>query len=157
MRRQRVRRKRRALPPLARSQGTRAFFPLTSIQRVRCWAAQAPGHPRGRIFKVNRTIHAAFRHRFHDYGAEASPLRRRYGRPIAFDPTHIEGVAIGSPADINTTPIHRKRPVFTSVGGQLMECEPDCLRGSWHHAQLWAIRGDTRTNEVGEVSELRAN
>jgi hypothetical protein len=38
-----------------------------------------------------------------------------------------------------------------------VECEPDGLGGSRVQAQLGAAKGDTRTNEVGEVRKLDAN
>lgn len=36
--------------------------------------------------KIDHTIHAAFRHCFHNYGAEPTLLRHRDGRPIALGP-----------------------------------------------------------------------
>jgi hypothetical protein len=77
--------------------------------------------------------------------------------PVALDPAHGEGFALDPPADIDATPIRRVRPVFPGVGGELVEHEPNGLRGSRLQAQLGAADGNTRTNEVGEVRELGAN
>src|SRR5258708_28441897 len=104
--------------------------------------------------KVDRTIYAVLRHRFDNYVTEPPLLRLRHGRPIALAPAHGEGVADGPPGDIDATPIRRKRPVFSGVGRKLVEREPDRLRGSRIEVQLGAVRGDTRTNEVGKMREL---
>src|SRR6266849_7662716 len=127
------------------------------LQRVRCWAGQALGHARGRVIKVDRAIQAALRHRFHNYRAEPAPLRWRYRWAIALGRAHGESVAIGPPADIDTTRIRRERPVFPGVGGEFVEREPAGLRGGRLQAQLRAVHGDTRTNEVGEERELGTN
>ncbi len=97
---------------------------FAGLQRVCCWAGQAPGHARGRIIKVDHTIDAALRHCFHNYGAEPAPFRRRHRRPLALGPAHGEGVAVGPPADIDTTRIRRQRPVFAGVGGELAGYRP---------------------------------
>src|SRR6266478_10179849 len=104
--------------------------------------------------KVDRAIYAVLRHRFDNYGAEPTLLRLTHGRPIALGPAHGEDGADASPRDIDTTPIRRKRPVFPGVGGELVQRKPDRLRGSRIEAQLGAMDGDTRTNEVGKVREL---
>src|SRR5215469_13011752 len=94
------------------------------LQRVRSWAGQAPGHARGCVLKVDPPIDASLRHLFHNYSAEPAPLRHRHGRPVALLPTHGEDVAVGRPADIQTTRILRERAVFTGIGGELVEREP---------------------------------
>jgi hypothetical protein len=132
------------------------FFPCLQLQRVRRSAGQAPGHARGRVTKVNLPIHAALRHRFHNYGAEPAPLRRRYGRAITLGPAHGESVAIGPPADNDMTRIRRERPVFPRIGGELVERQPDGLGGSRLHAQLGAIHDDPRANKICEMRDLGA-
>src|SRR5262249_21427473 len=109
------------------------------------------------IIKVDLAVHAARQQRFHDDGAEPAPFRRRYERPLALGPAHGEGVAVGSPADVDAARIRRQRPVFPGIGGELVEREPDRLRGSRAQAQLGAVQGDTRTDEVGKVRELGTN
>jgi hypothetical protein len=94
------------------------------------------------------------RHRFHDYGAKPTPLWCVRGRSIALDPAHGEAVAVGPPADIDTTGIHRECPVFPPVGSELMEHEPDGLRESSLQLQLGAVDGNARTNEVGQMRQL---
>jgi hypothetical protein len=134
-----------------------AALTLSGLQRVRCRARQAPGHTRGRVLKIDRAIHAALGHLLRNDGAKPTPPRRRYGRAIALRPGHREGLSLGPPADIDTTRIRRERPVFPGVGGELMECQSDGLRCSRLQAQFGALRGDTGTNEIGEVRELGAN
>ena len=46
---------------------------------------------------------------------------------------------------------------FGRVCGELVECEPDGLRGSRRQAQLGVVHGDTRTSKAGEVRELSVN
>ena len=126
-------------------------------ERIRSWASQAPSHARGRVIKTDHTVHAALRHRLHYDGAEPASLRRRHRRPIALDPVHGKGVAGDAPRDIDAAFIGGKRPVFSSVGGEFVEREPDGLRGSRREAQLGPIDADARTNEIGEVRELGTN
>src|SRR5258708_36662208 len=95
------------------------------LQRVRRRADQAPGHARGHIMKVDRTIDAVLRHRFDNYIAEPPLLRLRHGRPIALAPAHGEGVADGPPGDIDAAPTRRKRPAFPGIGGELVPREPE--------------------------------
>jgi hypothetical protein len=52
--------------------------------------------------EIDRTIHAARYHSFHDCGAEPTLLRRGHGRSVAFGPVHRERVAVSPPADIQT-------------------------------------------------------
>jgi hypothetical protein len=110
-----------------------------------------------RIIKLDRAIDAALRHCAHDDGAEPAPLRRRHWRPLALGPAHSKGIADGPPGDIDVTVIRRECPVFSGIGGELVECEPDCLCGSRREAQLRATYADTRTNQVSEVRELGTN
>jgi hypothetical protein len=107
--------------------------------------------------EIDRTIHAALRHRSHDYRAEPRPLRWRHGRPRELGPAHREGIAVSPPADIHAAPIHRKRPVFPGVGGEFVEREPDGLCGNRLQAQLRAVHENARTNEIGEGGKLGAN
>jgi hypothetical protein len=100
--------------------------------------------------EIDRTVHTALRHSFHDNGAEPTPLRPRYGRSIALGPAYREGIALIFPVDIHATLFRRDRPVFPGVGGKFMEGEPDGLRGSRVQSQLGPMRDDTRTNEIGE-------
>src|SRR5262249_13677967 len=127
------------------------------FKRARCGASQAPGQARGREVKVDRTVYATLRHRFHDDSAKPAPLRGRYRGPLTLDPAHGDGVVADPPGDADTTPSRRERPVLSSVGGKLVEREPDGLRGSCLEAQLGAMDSDTRTNEVGEQRELGVN
>src|SRR5262249_24304335 len=46
------------------------------------------------------------------------------------------------------------RAVFPGVGSELVKREPDGLRRGRLQAQLGAMHGDTRTNEVREMREL---
>src|SRR5260370_946899 len=50
----------------------------------------------------------------------------------------------------------RERPVFPGVGRELVECEPNRLRGSGLQAQLGAVHEDPRANEICEMRELGA-
>jgi len=127
------------------------------LQRVRCPAHQTPGHARGRVLKIDRTIHASLCHRCHNDRAKPAPLRRTHLRPIALRPAHREGLALGPPADIQTTCIPRQRLVFTGVGGKFVEREPDGLRGSCVQTQFGAAHHDTRTKKIGEGRDLGAN
>jgi hypothetical protein len=72
-------------------------------------------------------------------------------------PTHGEGVAVGPPVDIETTRNLRKRPVFSGVGGKLVQREPDGLGGGRIQTQLGPAHDDTRTNEIGKGGYLGAN
>ena len=109
------------------------------------------------MIKVNCTIDAALGHRLHNDRAKPAPLWRRHRRPSALGPAHGESVAIGAPADIDTTPIRRECPVFAGVGGEFVQRKPDGLRGSRLQTQLGAAQGDTGINEVGKMRELGAN
>jgi hypothetical protein len=53
--------------------------------------------------------------------------------------------------------IRRERPVFPGVGGELVEHKPNGLRGSRPQANLGAVHGNTKTNEIGEGRKVRAN
>jgi hypothetical protein len=68
---------------------------ITRLQRVRRWAAQAPGQARGSIIKVHRTIYAVLGHCFHNHGAEPAPLRPGNEWPVGLNPARGEGVALG--------------------------------------------------------------
>src|SRR5260370_42139138 len=50
----------------------------------------------------------------------------------------------------------RERPVFPGIGRELVECEPNRLRGSGLQAQLGAVHEDPRANEICEMRELGA-
>jgi hypothetical protein len=106
----------------------------TTLQGARCRTGQTPAQARRRIVKVNPTTQAGFRHLFHDRCAEPTPIRCGHGWPVAFDPIHSESVAIGAPANIDTSRIRRERPVLPRIGGELMECQSDALRTSRLHA-----------------------
>src|SRR5215470_6180107 len=106
--------------------------------------------------KVDRTIYAVLRHRLYNHITETALLRLQHGRPAALGPAHGEGVAVDAPADIHTTRTRRQRTVFAGIGGELVEGEPDGLRGSRIKAQPGTSHDDTRTNEVGEMRELSA-
>src|SRR5258706_16158449 len=82
-----------------------SFLMLTVLQRVRCWASQAPGHARKGIIVVDLAVHAALHHRLHDHRAEPASFRRRNGRPVALRPAHSKGVANSTPVDVNLTSI----------------------------------------------------
>ena len=117
-------------PSVRFSPSSEICLTFPGLQRARCWAGQTPSHARASIIEVNLAIHASLCRRFHDCSAEPASLRRRYRRPLALGPTHGEGIAIRPPIDIDATDIRRKRPVFAGIGGELMEREPDGLRGS---------------------------
>src|SRR5262249_11927419 len=140
-----------------RSSRNHALRQSLMLQRVRCRAGQAPDQARGGVIKLDLTIYAPRGHRFRNYRAEPASLRRRYGRPFALGPAHRQGVAVRPPADIHTAPVRRERPIFPGIGGEFVEREPDCLRGSRLQAKLGATHGDARTNEVGEMRELGVN
>ena len=84
-------------------------------------------------------------------------FRRRYQRPLALGPAHGESVVDSPPGDINASFIRRECSVFSGVGSELVEREPDGLCGSSREAQPGAMNADTRTNEIGEVRELGTN
>src|SRR6266478_3443255 len=63
-----------------RAEALALWLTFRALQRDGYWAGQAPGQARGRIIKVDRAIHAALGHRFHNYGAEPAPFRRSHGR-----------------------------------------------------------------------------
>jgi hypothetical protein len=95
-------------------------------------------------FTVSRTMErflAYYEHAFATWGRVPSKIM----------------VDLGPPADIDATPIRRERPVFPGVGGELVEHKSNGLRGSGRQANLGAVHGNTRTNEVGERRELSAN
>jgi hypothetical protein len=79
---------------------------------------------------MDRTVHAALRHRLYHDGAEPVFLRRRHRGPVTLGPAHREGFALGPPADTHPTPIRRERPVFRGIGSKLMQREPYRLGGS---------------------------
>ena len=63
------------------------------LERVRCWAGQAPGQARLRTTEVDPTIHTVLRHFLDNCGAEPAALRCGHGRPLPLGPAHGEGVA----------------------------------------------------------------
>src|SRR5262249_45625274 len=128
-----------------------------ALQRVRCRAGQVPNGTRWRILKVDLAVHAVLRHRFDNYGAEPTPLRRRHGRPIALGPADGEGIAVGTPVDVDTTRSRRKRPVLSGIGGEFVDGEPDGLRASRLQQQLGAADENMRTNETRELREVGTN
>src|SRR5262250_603020 len=65
--------------------------------------------------------------------------RRGHRRPLALGPAHGQGAVGNPPGDIDATFVRRECPVFSSIGGKLMEREPDGLGGSCPQAQLWAM------------------
>jgi len=107
--------------------------------------------------KGDLTVHAALRHRFHGCDAEPVPLGRRHGWPLAFGPAHAKDLALGLPANVDTTPVRRERPVLHGVGGKLVDREPDGLRGGRLQDELGATHGNTRTDKVREGRELSMN
>jgi hypothetical protein len=102
------------------------------------------------VLRNNRYLMAAL-------GAESAPLRRRHRRSIALCPTHGQCVVGHSPGNVDAARIGRECAVLPGIGGKLVDGEADGLRGRRVQAQLRALRGDTRPNEVGEVRELGAN
>jgi hypothetical protein len=60
------------------------------LQRVRCWAGQAPTQARGRIIQLDHTFHTLLRHLFKNRRAEPTPLRRRHERRLDW---RAEGLA----------------------------------------------------------------
>ncbi len=134
-----------------------ADHPPSRLKRVRHRTCQAPGHPRGGVIKIDGTAYAALRDRFHNYGAEPAPLRRRHGRPIAFGPAHGQRVTIGSPTDIDMTVIRRERPIFSGVGRKLVECETDGLGGCCVQTQLRTMHRDPRPDKIGKEGKLGAH
>jgi hypothetical protein len=143
--------------PVGSSRVPSAPSPEIRLQRVRCRADQTPGHAGWRIEKLDLAVEAALRHRFHNDGAEPPLLRCRHRRPAALSPAHGEGVAVGAPANIDATRVHRERPIFPSIGSEFVERGSDDLRGSCIQSQLGATHDDTRANEFGEGRELGAN
>jgi hypothetical protein len=104
---------------------------LLALQRARHRGSQAPGQARRRIIKVDRTPYAVCRHRFHNDGAKPAPCRRRDGRPIAFDPAHGEGIALGHlPPDLDLARFCLERALFAGVSRKFVEDEPNGLGGS---------------------------
>jgi hypothetical protein len=84
-------------------------------------------------------------------------FRDRDRWPLSLGPAHGESVVDRSPGDMNLTFIRRQRPVFSGIGGEFVEREPDGLRGSRREAPLRPMDVDPRANEVGEVRELGPN
>jgi hypothetical protein len=68
-----------------------------------------------------------------------------------------EGAVAEIPANIHTTSICRKRPVFAGVRSKFMKREPEGLRTDRVEAQLGAIQDNARTNQIGEMRELGAH
>jgi hypothetical protein len=74
-----------------------------------------------------------------------------------FGPAHREGIAVALPADIDSPPVRRERPIFTGVGGEFVKRKTDGLRGNRIQAQHGTVQGYTGTNEIREMRELGAN
>ena len=113
-----------------------------ALYSVRCWAAQLPYQTRRRVVELDLAANRRLRHRSDDCRAKASALRRRHRWPLAFRPAHRESVAVGRPANIDTTPIRRERPVLPGVGRKLVHCETYRLGGGCVQTQLRAVHSD---------------
>jgi hypothetical protein len=53
------------------------------------------------VFELNLAIDGPLRHRLDDGAAEAPPLWRPHGWPVALDPSHLEEVASNLPMDVH--------------------------------------------------------
>src|SRR5262249_58321485 len=112
------------------------------------------GHPRGGIIKIDFAAHTALGHLLHNDRTKPAPLRWRHRRPIALRPAHYEGLALGPPADIQTTRILRESPVFSGVGGKFVKREPYGLRRGGIQTQLRAAPHHPTANVIRHSAAL---